>query len=374
MKKYCLDARAANDHFPGIGRYISNLASALVPQLAEDESLLLLRDTRQPSGWDLPGPGCQVSWIDLPLSLFGLRQQWALPALLRREKPQVYHSPYYLMPYFPGVPTVLTLYDLIPQLYPETVSLKARFLFSWAARLAVRAADQMLAISQATRRDYREAFKIPENRITAVPLAPAAHFTPQPTPEIDRVRKKYRLGREFVLYIGINKPHKNLPALIQAWQALARQDVDLVIGGAWDARYPEARQLAARSAPESIRFIGPVPEADLPALYAGALFFVFPSLYEGFGLPVIEAMACGAAVACSQWSSLPEVAGDAAHLFDPANPAAIQDALQTLLRDGSLRVALRKQAPLQAARFTWEQTAAETLAVYRKTTRQDAAG
>ena len=163
------------------------------------------------------------------------------------------------------------------------------------------------------------------------------------------------------------RQHKNLTTLIQAYARLPASAPPLAIAGAWDARYPEAKTTAQTLGLGSrVRFLGPVDEADLPALYTAATAFVFPSFYEGFGLPVLEAMACGTPVACSNVSSLPEVAGDAALLFAPGDARALAGALERLIEDHALRAELRQLGLAQAARFTWAHTAAATLGVYRK--------
>ena len=147
---YCLDARTVTDHFPGIGRYVSNLARAIVDQLARDEQLIMFRDPTQISRWELPKSiSKNVTIIEAPVSPFGFSQQWVIPRMLRAKGMDVYHSPYYLMPYFPGRPTVVTIYDLIPQLFPQVVSARARIFFQWTTRLALWTADQVVTISEA---------------------------------------------------------------------------------------------------------------------------------------------------------------------------------------------------------------------------------
>ncbi len=379
MTFYALDLRTATPHFPGIGRYVVNLARAMAPLLKGDEHLILLRDPAHPSPWDvvaLAGEGIEI--VDVPCSPFSLRQQWVIPRVLRHRQADLYHTPYYLMPYRTGVPTVLTVYDLIPLLFPEHVSRRARWLFRWTMALALRSATHVLAISQNTLNDLQKVFSIPPEKTTFVPLAPDPIFFPRSPVEVEAVRRKYALPETFVLYVGSNKPHKNLVRLIEAWSHLTQYTIrntfyalrfTLVIAGVWDSRYPEARLLAEARGLETIRWLGPVPEADLPALYSAATVFVFPSLYEGFGLPVLEAMACGTPVACSDTSSLPEVVGDAALTFPPTNPQAIAGSLARLLQDADLRAELRERGLHQAARFSWERTAAQTLALYRTITR-----
>jgi glycosyltransferase involved in cell wall biosynthesis len=366
MLTYALDGRTATPHFPGIGRYVRNLARALLPLLAEEERLLLLHDPRQQSDWRLPEGDERLVWAPLPVSPFDLRQQRAVPRLLRAHGAAVYHSTYYLMPYRPGAPTLLTLYDFIPQLFPETVSARARLLAGLATRLALGVAERVVTISEATRADLQRLYPQAERRAVAIPLAADPAFRPQPAAETARVRQRYGLPPRFTLYLGSNKPHKNLQRLLAAWQRLPADEV-LVIAGTWDRRYDEVQRLVeVWEMGERVRLLGPVAEGDLPALYSAATLFVFPSLYEGFGLPVVEAMASGAAAACSDRGSLAEAAGDAALLFDPLDVAAMAAALSRLLADEAVRVALAGRGLAQAARFSWGHTAAATLALYRE--------
>ena len=369
----CLDARTATDHFPGIGRYVVNLAQAMIPLLGEDDRLILLRDPAQTSPWDLTAlAGERLRVVDAPISPFSLRQQWAIPRTLRRLRADLYHSPYYLMPYWPGVPTVVTVYDLIPLLFPQHVSPTARLLFRWMTALALRAASRVIVISQATRRDLLTFYHLPPQKVTAIPLAADPGFHPPPPAEVNRVRRKYdALPENYLLYLGINKPHKNLVRLIDAFSRFTFHvsRFTLVIAGAWDSRYPEPRQRAEALGLENVvRFLGPVPEADLPALYSGATLFVFPSLYEGFGLPVLEAMACGTPVVCSNTSSLPEIVGEAALTFDPLDVTEMAAKIEEALHDEALREEMRGKGLQQAAKFSWERTAQETLKVYREVT------
>ncbi len=365
---YYLDVRSVTNHFPGIGRYVSNLAQAMVPLLEPHEQLTLITNPQEASRWQLPQENKQVRWVKTAVSPFSLAQQTKIPRLLKNAT--LYHSPYYLMPYRPGVPTLLTVYDLIPQRYPEYVSAKARLLFQITTKLALRTADHIIAISEATRQDFMAAYHVDSDRITAVPLAPAPTFKPQSPAHIQAIKQKHNLPDHYVLYLGINKPHKNLPALIRAWQLVCQQITappTLVIAGAWDERYPEAKTVTQElSLTQAVTFLGPISDEDLPGLYAGADLFVFPSHYEGFGLPVIEAMACGTAVACAHTSSLPEVGGNAAAYFNPHDPDDIAHTLIHLLQHDAERNGRGQEGLEQAAQFTWTQTAKKTLALYRK--------
>ncbi len=387
MPHYILDARTATNHFPGIGRYVRNLAPALAAQLTPEERLSILWNPADLTAWNPSDlTGAQIDAVPAPISPFSLRQQWTLPGLLRQVARQtgvrtsrwkahsLYHSTYYLMPYWPGMTTVLTIYDLIAMLHPEAVSLQARLLFRLTTALALRTARHVIAISQATRQDLLTHFGVAAEQVSAIPLAADPRFQPQPPDEIQRRRVKYDLPEEYLLYLGINKPHKNLPTLIHAYARLAGAMESslppLVIAGAWDERYPQVKQQVQKLGLENtVRFLGLVDDADLPALYSGCALFVFPSLYEGFGLPVLEAMACGAPVLCGNRSSLPEVAGSAALLVDPANVDAMASAIQKALDESTRRI-LSQRSLVQAATFSWQRTATETLAVYRQAMRE----
>ncbi|MDW8069111.1 MAG: glycosyltransferase family 1 protein, partial [Anaerolineae bacterium] len=332
-----------------------------------EERLTLLRDPTRPSPWNLSAlAGERVRVVDVPLSPFSPRQQWVIPRILRRLQAGLYHSPYYLMPYRPGVPTVLTVYDVIPLKFPAQSTFQARMLFRWTMGMALHAARLVVAISEATHRDLAQHFSVAPERMRVTPLAADPVFSPRPLAEVDALRRRYGLPESFVLYVGSNKPHKNLARLVEAWAQTTDSGIcsTLVIAGPWDPRYPEPRRRAEQLGLENIRWLGPIPEADLPALYSAATLFVFPSLYEGFGLPVLEAMACGLPVVCSHTSSLPEVAGDAALLVDPADIRALAAAIERALADETLRATLQARGLERARSFTWEDTAQRTREVW----------
>lgn len=370
MKRFFLDARTATPHFPGIGRYVRNLAAALIPLLAEDQRLTLLWDPSTPGGWDPKGLASdRVQRLPAPVSPFGLAQQWQIPRILRQlpasAQDSIYHSPYYLMPYRTGLPTVLTFYDLISLRYPEYVSPQARLFFRLATQMALWPAQRVVAISQSARRDLLHYFSIPADRVEVTPLAPDPRFQPQSQAEIARIREQYNLPSLFLLYLGINKPHKNLLTLLEAYAPLATPNFPLVIAGAWDSRYPQSKErVTALGLEKSVHFLGQVDDADLPGLYAAAALFVFPSRYEGFGLPVLEAMACATPVLCSNSSSLPEIVEDAALTFDPGDRVAMQAVLDRAMQDSALRAQLSQWGVARAQTFSWAATAAQTLDVY----------
>ena len=350
------DARSITDHYPGIGRYGSGLTHALARR--DDVRLTLLVDPRATNTFhSLP----DVERVPVPHSPTSLGQQWVVPGLLRRLQADVYHSPYYLMPYLVPCPTVVTFYDLIPLLVAGTHSALFRLVYRGTHRLAAAAANRIIAISEATAADLVR-IGLPAQKITAIALGVGPEFRPRSPQEVGALRSQYNLPESFALYVGTNKPHKNLPRLIEAWASVTPSRT-LVIAGREDSRYPRAVDMAADFGAR-VAAIGGVDEVDLPVLYSAASLFVFPSLYEGFGLPVLEAMACGTPVICSNTSSLPEVASDAAMLVDPLDVNALTGTLGSVLGDRSLCQALREKGLVQATKFSWDRTAERTFSVY----------
>ena len=359
-----LDARTATDHFPGIGRYVVNLAKAL-KRIAPDLPLSLFHEPSAKGGRlalpNLPLNPCSVS-------PFSIRQQWILPRQLREKQATLYHSPYYLMPYRPGIPTVVTFYDMIPLVHPKFFSPSQRLLFRGTHLLASRAATCIIAVSEATRADLIRHIRVPREKIVVIPLGVDGHFHPRGREEIIQVRRKYGLPENYLLYVGTNKPHKNLERLVDAIRRMETtlpSHVKLVIAGPWDRRYDGAKKVAnAAGLKDRVQFVGRIDEADLPALYSCALLFVFPSLREGFGLPVLEAMACGTPVVCSNGSALSEVAGEAAYLINPEDTHHLADGIDRVLGDEDLRHELAERGLKRAKLFTWEKTAEKTLTLY----------
>ncbi len=364
--RFVLDLRTASEHFPGIGRYGISLARALPMFLERGECLVLIRD---PARCSYPFPsGNRVETVDVPASPFSLAQQWLIPAVLRTLKPCLYHSLYYIMPLRPGAVTVLTVYDLIPLLCPGSVSLRARIFFRPLFRLALSASSGLIAVSRSTLDDLMARFNIGGKKATVIPLAAGPDFRPRPSAQKEAVRLKYGLPDSFILYVGTQKPHKNLDGLLRAFaRAKARKGVALAIAGPRGRDFYRLEALARRLGIEgSVRWLGRVPDGDLPALYSASTAFVFPSLYEGFGLPVLEAMACGTPVACSDIPALREVAGDAALYFNPRSPDSIARAIDALAESHEFREDLAERGISQASIYSWDEAARQTVVFYRE--------
>lgn len=287
----------------------------------------------------------------------------------RAVRADVLHSTTPYLPLWAPCAMVLTVHDLAIYRCPEVFR---RFNRTFGVRLferSVRRASALIAVSQATRNDLVALLGIPASQITVIPEAADPIFRPASAANsIAAIRDRYDLDRPYVLSVATAEPRKNLVRLVEAFASCTAMLPDppllVVVGGAgWlsGALWGRLRELAAQG---YVRITGYVPRADLPALYAGASVFAYPSIYEGFGLPVLEALACGAPVLTSNCSALPEITGDAALLVEPTSVDAIARGLMRLLTDPVLAATLRARGPARAARFSWDLTAGATLAVY----------
>jgi glycosyltransferase involved in cell wall biosynthesis len=376
--RIAIDGRYVQDRFPGIGRYTYNLVRALHTGSTGLE-LLVLHDPLAPNTrYDLAALGSLpgVRLLESASSPLALSGQWRFRSTLSRLAPDIFHAPHFLKPFYLSRPSIVTVQDLIPLTHPESLpSFHRRLLFRLALWRTCQTATAIIVPSDASRRDLLQFLPVPPGKVHLVPHGVDERFHPQPAGEIARVRRQYSLPERYVLQIGGNKPHKNLGRLMEAWGvvwgALRHGDRDqtrLVVAGPQDVRFPEAReQVRALGLDRCVLFVGNIAERDLPALYTGAALFVCPSLSEGFGLPVLEAMACGTPVVCSHVPALAGVAGHAAIMVDPRDVAGLAEAIRRLLVEERLREELRERGLSRARAFTWRITAAATQQVYQET-------
>jgi alpha-1,3-rhamnosyl/mannosyltransferase len=368
--RLAIDGRYIQDYFPGIARYMYNLVLNLA-NIVEDE-ITLYRNPALPNtryAIESLRTSGKVKLRDVAASTFSPWEQLRLPLQLLSGSIQVFHSPYYIKPYLQPCKSIVTIHDLISAVYPQYMpSPLARMLFEITTRLAIMSSKAIITLSQSSKNDLTTRYGVPPEKVTITYLAADSRFQPRDRTSLDHISRRYGLPERFILYVGINKPHKNVARVIEAFGSAREQSaVGLVIAGREDIRYPEARIIAERSpAKDRIVFLGDVADADLPSLYNLADVFVFPSLYEGFGLPVLEAMASGTPVVCSNRSSLPEVAGDAAVMVDPEKTDELAEAVAKLLHDDLLREQLHHKGLQQAKTFSWQATARQTLDLYKK--------
>jgi glycosyltransferase involved in cell wall biosynthesis len=363
-----MDVRTIADHFPGIGRYTYQLALALGQERNRDELVLVTNPELTNTRFNLGNltAGSDIRVVTTSAKPFTLREQVLCPFELRKLSPSAVHFPYVVMPYAAPRPVVITIHDIIPVIFPNFFSLRQRLFYRASLWMALRTAEAVICVSEATRADLTRFFRIDSSRLAVIHEGIEKMFRPCTSEEIETVRQEYSLPLDYVLYLGSNKPHKNLPALIQAY-ARTKTKAPLVVAGSEDPRYHQAHFLVdSHGLKDKVLFLGAVKEQKLPALYSGAKAFIFPSLYEGFGMPPLEAMACGIPVACSDIPSLRETAGDAALFFDPKDGDAITAAIERVLTDQSLRAHLRAAGLLRSAEFSWQAAAQKTLAVSTK--------
>ncbi len=281
----------------------------------------------------------------------------------------LFHATEHLLLPLRSLPTVLTVHDLIFRHLPEHHKPLNRWYLNWTLPLYCRRATHVIAISECTRQDLTAAYDVPPEKISVIHEAADPRFAPQTPDRVAEVRRRYGLPERYLLFVGTIEPRKNLTRLLHAFEVLKRERLSdgLVIVGKRGWLYGDFfAELDRSPAREGVILPGYVPDEDLPAIYAGAQALAFPSLYEGFGLPALEAMASGTPVACSGTSSLPEVVGDAALTFDPIDEEAIIAALRRLLGHTGLQRELAQRGVERAARFSWDRVAAETEAVYER--------
>jgi glycosyltransferase involved in cell wall biosynthesis len=256
-------------------------------------------------------------------------------------------------------------------LYPKAHSLSKLIFFRIMMAISAHRAKGIIAVSDSTSRDVRDLLKVKPDKIHAIPEAAGSNYRLiDDRAAVSRICKKYGLSAgKFVLYVGVLEPRKNIPILLQAYQKLVNRGIDkkLVIVGKKGWMYHEIfSTVKILKMENNVVFPGYVPEEDLPYLYNGASLFVYPSLYEGFGLPVLEAMSCGVAVVTSNVSSMPEISGDSALLVDPQDPEQLAKAMERVLTDNVLNNSLKERGLQRAGKFSWERTALETLRVYEE--------
>ncbi|MBI5033444.1 MAG: glycosyltransferase family 4 protein [Chloroflexi bacterium] len=367
-----IDATALPERLFGAGNYIVNLIAALSRLDTPNEYVVFVK----PFHASLFKTLQRARTIQVALPMRTLRIAWeqtALPILARQYKLDVLHSPHYSLPLAAPCATVVTFHDMTFFLYPQAHLLYKRIFFRTMIPLAARRATSIIAISESTRQDILRLLKTPSEKVNQVSYGISSQFhLTENCNRLDEARHKYNLPAEFALYVGNLEPRKNLPILLQAFARLVHQGLphSLVLVGSrgWkdDAVFTTLSELGIS---DRVHFLGYVTQDELPLIYQASRVFVYPSLYEGFGLPVLEAMACGTPVITSNVSSMPEVAGDAGLLINPNSIDELTVALQRALTDSELRVTLAQKGLKRAQSFSWERTARETLAVYEQSFR-----
>jgi glycosyltransferase involved in cell wall biosynthesis len=363
--RIAIDARKLHDF--GIGTYVRNLVRELARQEHDDQYVLLCRKADVDF---VKALGPRFEPLVEQSGNYSMREQLSIPMSVRRARADLFHAPHYVVSPLTTGPYVVTIHDCIHLRFPQYLPNRRALLYARTMMgLAARRARRVLTVSQASKQDILQYLRIPAEKVEVVYNALDERLATPPTEaDLERVRERYLLTSPFVLYTGNIKPHKNVDRLIEAYSILRRrgfEDVKLLIIGEEISKYPNLRRLVHRHQLHAqVRFFGHVPDETLAALYRLASVFVFPSLYEGFGLPPLEAMAAGAPVITSNISSLPEVVGDAALLIDPMNAASIADAMARVLSDAALRAQMIQRGRERVKQFSWTRSVARTREIY----------
>jgi glycosyltransferase involved in cell wall biosynthesis len=369
----------------GSGQYINHLIRQLTRLGSENKYVLInVKDAgrkTQDTG-DAHHASCILHPVPTPFDSISenLAKLWfeqvSFPRACRRQGIEVAHVPYFASPLFPTTPTVVTVHDLIPMLLPVYRGSILVRLYTLLVAIAAKRADIVLTDSQASKWDIVRLLDIPAGRVRVIYLAVDDIYQPiLDEHRLAATRRKYGLPERYLLYLGGFDQRKNVPTLLKAFAQLAKDSrAFLVVAGRLPEKgsdfFPDPRPIVQElGIGERVVFTGWVPEEDKPALYSGARALVFPSLYEGFGLPPLEALACGTPVIASNQGSLPEIVGDGGLLLEQDDVEGLAGAMEKLVNDDALWGNLREKGLAHAARFSWEKAARETLAVYREVKR-----
>lgn len=364
------DARYVRDSYGGIARYAFCLLSALVAE-APGMTFVVYHDpaaerSRFPLAPLLGQPNVEARASRLPLH--SAIEQAAWPWRLWRDGVDLYYSPYFAWPVATRVPAVVTVHDTMFEELPEYRRGRwVRAYYFPMVRLATRRAAGLVTVSGFTRQGLVDHYGVNPDVVAVVPEAVADSFRSVPGRETrEMVRARLGLPERFVLALGARRPHKNLGAAARAWSRLAELPHGLVVVGRSEPRYPDdvAAALESMEQRDRVMQLPTVSEPDLPAVYALADALVMPSLHEGFGLPALEAMACGTPVVAYAAAAIPEVVGDAALLVDPGDERGLAEALRRVLTDEALRSDLRQRGRRRAARFDWHASARVVLDLF----------
>ncbi len=359
--KIAIDIRETLSHKTGKGWYTFVLVKHLLA-LSPDTEFILYTNKKNPEF------GSFENARQVVLKTRGLFWHFRALRHIKKEKPDLFWGPTsFIIPALApkSVTTVITVHDIVAFLFPQGHDKKAVLLERLTLKHALRKAAKIMVVSRNTKADLIKLFDIPENDIVIAPCSASARFTKiSDQAKLEKARKKYKLPKTFLLGVGTLSPRKNFTRFIQAFDRLApdNPDVDLVIVGNKGWNFDDVLKQANQ---DRVHLIGYVDNDELVALYNLAKVFVFPSLYEGFGIPPLEAMSCGCPVVTSNISSLPEVVGDSALLIDPYSTEEIAGAIGTLLANPDLHQELSRKGLRQATKFSWESSAKKLLEVFK---------
>ena len=374
--KILIDAIPMTGLLTGIARYLRNLYSTM--DLIDSVKLSYFDGKKlfhsmppiaDPEKWQktngairkLPDP-----MVFSLQALHWLKYENTLNRICRKKSFDIYHETAFVPAKLISTPSIYSMYDLSLRHYAETHPRDRVWFFEYFIKKRLACASHILTISEFIRQEIIAEFKVPPEMVTAIPLAPDPMFSPCNEADVRNIKAKYNLPESYLLFVGILEPRKNINLLIDAMEK-ADSDISLVLVG-WNGWGDKSwmDKIQKKGLAHRIVMTGYLPDEDLKEVYSGATALVYPSLYEGFGLPIVEAMACGCPVICSNTASMPEVAGNAAILIDPFSSDELAEGLEKISNDTEFRQNLMKKGLAQAASFKWEVTARETLELFQR--------
>jgi glycosyltransferase involved in cell wall biosynthesis len=368
--KIGIDARMFSSEFTGIGRYVHELIENLVKLDKKHEYVVFMNQ----KGYESYTPSSKrITKVIANAKHYSVAEQISYFFLLRKHKLDLMHFTHFNAPVLYRKPSVVTIHDLTLSFFPgkKMNSWFYRRAYNIVLGAAVKHASKVIAVSKHTKRDLVELTHTSPSKIEVIYEGVSDNFGPREDKDLTLdISRKYNITKEFMLYTGVWRSHKNLVNLIKGFAQLQEDEgfeSQLVITGQEDPYYPEVKRTVQELGLEhDVIFTGMVPEEELVGLYQAAKLYVFPSLYEGFGLPPLEAMRCGTAVVASKSSCIPEICGeDNALYFDPYDSADIATTIRRVWIDDELRAGLRSRGLKHSRKFLWEKMAEETLAVYK---------
>ena len=362
-----IDSRSLNQKGLGVGRYLFNLLRHYPELDRSNEYLLYIKKKGLPSALsNFRSKAISLPLINSNLAWLNLR----LPVELVKDKIDLFHCPFYGLPVYQPCPMVVTIHDIIYEIHPEWFPKLQGASFRFLSRLGAKTAKKIIAVSEHTKKDIMERYHVPEKKIEVIYEAPDDRYRMiKDEALLKRIEQKYGITKDFLIHVGAIHERRNIISLLKVFKRLKEsgRDLQLVLVGSIQWSFIDLkRMLLYMGLKSDVIHLEYISDEDLVCLYNAARLFVYPSLYEGFGLPLVEAMACGTPIAASNVSSIPEVVGDAAVLFDPYNEDEMLDSIRMVIDDKSARDSLISRGLSRVKRYSWTTAAKRTIELYNQ--------
>jgi glycosyltransferase involved in cell wall biosynthesis len=357
--KIAIDARMIGIFMHGISRYAYNLIKSISEIDKKNEYVLLSNNNYLE---DFVSSYENFSLKVINSRLYGMREQFSFPRLLKKEKIDIFHSPSFFGPVFGSCKVIMTIHDMIPLLFREESSIMHKEYYRFIVKRAAKNASRIITVSENSRRDIANYLSIPLEKIVVTYNAVDEVFRRNNEGMVDEIKDRFGINDGFILYVGTQKPHKNVSLLIEAYQQLrGRINHQLIIAG---RKHQLFQRSLSKNMLEGVIFVGEVSDEFLSQFYRCADIYVSPSLYEGFGFPPLEAMACGTAVVAIRSPSLGEILGDVGYIVEGNQPEELASAIYKVLLNGNIKKDLVEKGLERVKLFSWKETANKTVKIY----------